>query len=434
MGIELITVILFGGMVALLFMGVPAVFAIGSISLLLTLLLRGPIALYTLATTAYGTITNVTLLAIPMFTLMATLLIYSGITDRLFQALSYWLSGIRGGLAIVTIVVCTALAMCGGFGPGIITMSLVAIPAMLKRGYDKSLALGSVMAGGLLGDVIPPSIIMIIFAFMTRISVGKLFIAGIIPGLILAFLQMLYILLRCRLNPKLAPRVAEDVTWKMRLVSLKEVILPVLLVFSVLGSIFLGIATPTEAAGVGALGALLCCVVNRTISRKLIRDAGKETFKIIGMVMWIMIAATFLGVLYTSVGARELLLDLVLSLPVNPWVILIGMQIILLILGMFLDDYAIVIIVAPIFMPIATAVGFDPLWFAIVFILNMMLAELSPPFGWALLIVKGCTDPKEVTTAQIWRAVPPFFLIYLFVMFMVIVFPLLAIWLPGKMF
>jgi len=434
MGIELITIILFGGMVALLFMGVPVVFAIGGISLVLTLLLRGPIALYTVVTTTYGTMTSIMLLAIPMFTLMATLLVHSGIADRLFQALSYWLSGIRGGLAVVTLGVCTALAMCSGFGPSIITMSLIAIPAMLKRGYDKSLALGSVMAGGILAPVIPPSIIMIIFAFMTRLSVGKLFIAGIVPGFILAFSHTLYIMLRCRLNPKLAPRVAEDVTWKMRVLSLREVILPVLLILSVLGSIFLGIATPTEAAGVGALGALLCCIINRTFSRKVARDAGKEAFNIIGMVMWVMISATLLGVFYTSVGARELILELVLSWGVSPWVILIGMQIILIILGMFLDDFCIVIIVAPIFMPIAIALGFDPIWFAMVFILNMMLAELSPPFGWALLMVRGCTDPKEVTTGQIWRAVPPFFLIQLLVMILVIAFPPLALWLPGKMF
>jgi len=433
MGIVPITIILFGGMVILLFMGVPAVFAIGGMSIILTFLLRGPTALYTVASTTYGTMTDVTLLAIPMFTLMASFLIKSGIADRLFQALSYWLSGISGGLAIVTIIVSTVLAMCGGFGPGIITMCLIAIPAMLKRGYNKSLTLGSVIAGGLLGDVIPPSTIMIIFGFINRLSVGKLFIAGIIPGLILALSHVLNIWLRCRLNPKLAPRVAGDITWNMRLLSLREVILPVVLVFTILGSIFLGIATPTEAASVGALGALLCCVVNRTICWKLVREAGKETFKITGVVLWIMIAATFFGVFYTSVGARELILELVLTLPVNPWVIIGGMQIILIVLGMFLDDYAIVIIVSPIFLPIATTLGFDPIWFAIVFILNMQLAELSPPFGWALIVVRAMTNPKEITTGEIWRAVPPFALIQLLALIMVIVVPSLALWLPDKM-
>jgi len=268
MGIELITVLLFGGMALLLFFGVPAVFAIGGVSIVLTFWIGGTNALYTLATTTFQQITSMTLLAIPMFVLMANLLIESGIADRLFQSLSYWLSGIRGSLAIVTVLVSTALAMCGGFGPGIITMSLIAIPAMFKRNYDKSLALGSVMAGGVLGDIIPPSIIMILFGYITRLSIGKLFMAGIIPGLMLAISYVLYIVIRCRLQPNLAPKVTEQVTWKIRWVSLKAVILPAALVFIMLGAIFRGIATPTEAAAFGATGALLCCFINRTVSWK----------------------------------------------------------------------------------------------------------------------------------------------------------------------
>lgn len=432
MSIELVTIILFGGMALLLFFGVPAAFAIGGLSVILTLWLWGTKGLYTVATTTYGQITSVTLLAIPMFVLMANLLVHSGIADRLFQALSYWLSGIRGSLALVSVGVCTALAMCGGFGPGIITMSLIAIPAMLKRSYDRSLALGSVIAGGVLGDLIPPSIIMIVFAFITRLSIGQLFMAGVIPGFMLAFLHMLSILIRCRFNPKLAPRVAEDVTWKMRWVSLRAVVLPAALIIIVLGTIFLGIATPTEAAGVGAFGALLCCVINRSISRKMVTESCLETIKITGMVIWILIAATLFGVFYTSVGARDLMLDLVLALPVSPYIVLIGMQVILLILGMFMDDFAIVIICAPIFFPIAVSLGFDPIWFAIVFIINMEIAYLTPPFGWALIMVKGVAPP-EITTADVWRSAPPFLANMFLILIAVIVFPQLALWLPSIM-
>ena len=430
MSIEIITIILFGGMALLLFFGVPAVFAIGGVSIILTIWLGGIKGLYTIATTAYGQVTSVTLLAIPMFVLMANLLVHSGIADRLFQSLSYWLSGVRGGLAVVSVLVCTALAMCGGFGPGIITMSLIAIPAMLKRNYDKSLALGSVMAGGVLGDIIPPSIIMIVFAFMTRLSIGKLFMAGVIPGFLLAGSYVIYILIRCYFQPKLAPRVAETVTWQMRWVSLRAVILPIVLVLVVLGTIFAGIATPTEAAGVGALGALICCVINRTLRWKMVRESCFETIKITGMVLWIMIAANLFGVFYTSVGAQKLLLEIVLTLPVSPWIVLAGMQIILIILGMFMDDFAIVIIAAPIFFPMAVSLGFDPIWFAIVFIINMEIAYLTPPFGWALIMVKG-VSPPEITTAQVWRAAPPFLAIQFFVWIMVMVFPQLALWLPS---
>ncbi len=432
MNIGLITLILFGGMALFLFMGVPVVFAIGALSVVLTLCFWGTQGLYTLAATTYEQITNLGLVAIPMFVLLANFLIHSGIADRLYQTLGYWLSGVRGSLAIVTIAVSTALAMCGGFGPGIITMSLIAIPAMLKRNYAKSLTLGSVMAGGVLGGIIPPSIIMIVYGYITRVSIGKLFMAGAFPGLILAFLHTLYILIRCRLNPELAPRVAEEVTWKMRWVSLREVILPALLVLSVLGIIFRGIATPTEAAAIGAAGALVCCVINRTISWKMIRESCLETIKITGMVMWIMIAANLFRVFFTSVGARTLIMNAVLAIPVSKWFIFGGMQVILLILGCFMDDFAIVVICAPIFYPIAVGLGFDPIWYAIVFIINMEMGYLTPPFGWALIMVKGLAPP-EITTGHIWRSVPPFLFNMLVGWAAVILFPQIALWLPSKM-
>jgi len=431
-GIELITLILFGGMVLLLFMGVPAVFALGGLSVGLTLCLEGPKALYTLASTTFQQVTSMGLLAIPMFVLMANLLIHSGIADRLYKTMSYWLSGVRGSLAVVSVGVSTSLAMCGGFGPGIITMSLIAIPAMLKRDYDKSLALGSGMAGGILGPIIPPSVMMIVFGFVTRVSTGKLFIAGIIPGFIAAGSFVLYILIRCHFNPELGPRVTEEVTWKMRWVSLGAVILPALLVIGMLSVIFMGIATPTEAAGVGATGALLCCVINRTISWKMIRESCLETIKVTGMVIWLMIAANLFRVFFTRVGARTLIIDIVLALPVSPWVILVGMQVILLILGMFMDDWAIIVICAPIFFPIAVNLGFEPVWFAMVFLLNMVIAYLTPPFGWALILTKALSPP-DITTRDVWRSAPPFLVILILVMILVILFPQLTLWLPSKM-
>jgi tripartite ATP-independent transporter DctM subunit len=431
-GIELITGILFGGMVFLLFMGVPAVFAIAGLSIALSLLLEGPKALYILPSTAFQQVTSMGLLAIPMFVLMANLLIHSGIADRLYKTMSYWLSGVKGSLAIVSVGVSTALAMCGGFGPGIITMSLIAIPVMLKRNYDKSLALGSVMAGGILGPVIPPSVMMIVYGFITRVSVGKLFMAGVIPGLMAAGSFALYIWIRCQFRPELAPRVAEEVTWKMRWASLGGVILPAFLVIGMLSIIFLGIATPTEAAGVGATGALLCCVINRTISWKMVRESCLETIKITGMVIWLMIAANLFRVFFTSVGARNLIIEIVVALPVSPWTILVGMQLILLILGMLMDDWAIIVICAPIFFPIALELGFDPIWFSMVFILNMVVAYLTPPFGWALILTKALSPP-DITTRDVWRSVPPFFAILVMIMILVILFPQLVLWLPSKL-
>jgi tripartite ATP-independent transporter DctM subunit len=431
MSIGLSTVLLFGGLLFLLAMGVPVVFALGGISVLITFLLDGTNGLYIIATTTYRQITDPGLITIPLFLLMGNFLIHSGISDRLFKALNLWLSGIRGGLAVVSVGVCVALAMCGGFGPGILTMGLIAVPAMLKHHYNKSLALGSVMAGGVLGEIIPPSIIMIIFAYISRISIGKIFFGGAIPGFITASLYIIYITVRCYLQPDLAPRSDEEANWKARLASLKDIVLPALLVVLVLGSIFLGIATPTEAAGVGAFGSFLICIIYGRLSRKVITTSCLETMKISGMALWILVTATLFGVVYTSAGAQDMLMEIIEGLTVNRWLILVNMQLILLVFGMFMDDYAVLTICAPIFIPIAVMLGFDPTWFAIIFILNMQVAYLTPPFGWALILMKGVAPP-EIHTKDIWRSIPPFVAIQLLVLILTMLFPQLALWLPDK--
>jgi tripartite ATP-independent transporter DctM subunit len=435
MSIEIITVILFGGLLLLLAMGIPVCFALAGITIGLTYFINGPDALYILATTTYSQITSPALMTIPLFLIMGNLLVQSGISERMFTGLSYWFSSLRGVLAIVSILVCVALAMCGGFGPGILTMGLVAVPAMLNHGYNKSITLGSVMAGGVLGIVIPPSIIMIIFAFVARVSVGKLFFGGFVPGFILAGMFVIYILLMGIFKPQGLPKASEDmkVTWAMRWRSLREFFMPSMLIVLVLGSIFTGAATPTEAAGIGAMGALVICILHRRMNWKVLRDSCQETLKITGMALWILIPATMFGVFYTSAGAQDMVMDLIGSLNVNRWLILICMQLILIVFGMFMDDYAIVTICAPIFLPIAKLLGFDPIWFSILFILNMQVAYLTPPFGWALIMMKGVA-PAGVTTRDIWRSVPPFVLMQLLILILVMIFPNIATWLPDKVF
>jgi tripartite ATP-independent transporter DctM subunit len=431
MSIELITLVLFGGMLALLVLGLPITFALGGLTVAMTYFVNGPDALYTVATTTYQQITSPTLLTIPLFLIMGNFLVHSGISERMFHGLSLWLSNVRGGLAIVAILVCVALAMCGGFGPGILTMGLVATPAMLKRGYSSSIALGTVMAGGVLGEIIPPSIIMIIFAFIARVSTGKLFAGGMIPGLILASLFMLYVIVLGFLRPNEMPKVQETVTWSMRWKALYDIFLPGSLVLMVLGSIYFGIATPTEAAAVGACGALLICVIYRRLTAEVLWDSCLDTLKITGMALWILIPATLFGVFYASVGAQQMVMGIVSNLEVNRWVIIGVMMMILLIFGSFMDDFAICTICAPIMLPIAVHLGFDPIWFGIVFVLNMQTAYLSPPFGWALIMMRGVAPP-EVTTSQIWRAVPPFVIMQLLVLALVMIFPELITWLPNR--
>ena len=311
MSTELITLVLFGSIVLSIFFGVPVAFALGGVSVLMTFCFMGSNALYTVVTTAYAQLTETTLVTIPLLVLMGQFLTISGIADRLFQSANFWLSGIRGNLAIVSLTVCVALAMTGGFGPGIITMGLVAVPAMLKRGYNKSLAMGSVMAGGVLGALIPPSIIMIIFAYINQMSIGKLFLGGVIPGLFTALLFALYILIRSYLQPQIAPVSREMVSWKIRWMSLKEILPPVLLIFAVLGSIFSGLATPAEASSIGAIGSLIICLAYGRLSWKLLRNSCRETLKITSMVIWILIGANLFRVFFTGAGAQGMLMGLV---------------------------------------------------------------------------------------------------------------------------
>jgi tripartite ATP-independent transporter DctM subunit len=287
------------------------------------------------------------------------------------------------------------------------------------------------MAGGVLASLIPPSIMMIIYGYIARISIGKLFMGGVLPGFITAAMYIIYVLVRCYLRPELAPKTAVTVTWKKRWASLKYIVAPSLLVVAVLGSIFSGMATPTEASAIGASGAFVICLIHRRMNWQVLTDSCIETMKISGMALWILVTATLFGVVYTNAGAQDMVLNIVTQLHVSRWFVLAIMQMVLLLFGMFMDDYAVITICAPIFTPITQALGFDPLWFAIVFILNMQVAYLSPPFGWALILMKGVAPP-EVTTRDIWTSVPPFVAVQLCVLVATLVFPGMALWLPSK--
>ena len=243
---------------------------------------------------------------------------------------------------------------------------------------------------------------------------------------------MVYVTIRCNLQKDYAPPLKETVTWSLRISSLRDILLPALLIVLVLGSIFFGIATPTEAAGVGATGSFFICIFLKKMSWKVLWDSCRQTMSISGMVFWILIGATLFSVFYTSQGAQSLVTELVSDLNINRWIILAAMQLILLVLGMFMDDYAVVTVCAPIFVPIAIALGFDPIWFSIIFILNMQVAYLTPPFGWALIMMKGVAPP-DITTRHVWQSVPPFVAMQLAVLILVMIFPQLALWLPGKM-
>lgn len=435
MSVGLVTLLLFGSLFLLLGVGMPVAFALAGVTVVYGYFLFGSKAFYIVVTHVYGSMVNAILLAIPLFFLMAHMLQHSGIADDLYGAVHQWMGGLRGGLAIGTVLICTLFAAMSGIsGAATVAMGLIALPAMLKRNYDKRIAVGCIAAGGVLGILIPPSVIMILYAMISRESVGGMFFGGVIPGLLLSSMFIIYIGIRSALQPHLGPPVPpeERANLKQRIISLKSVILPIALVVLVLGSIYTGAATPTEAAGVGAIGAFVCAAILRRLNWRVVIDTIRGTFRVTGMVMWIVAAAAAFTGLYIALGAQALIIEVATGLPVNPWAILIAIQGILFFFGMIMDDFAIVMLCAPIFVPIIKALGFDSLWFGILFIVNMQMAFLTPPFGYNLFYLRGVA-PKEVTMSDIYRSIIPFVGLQALGLAVVMIFPQLALWLPGTM-
>ena len=378
-----LTISLFGMLLFLLSIGVPLVFCFGTTAITFIGLQWGMPALYQIALTAYGEWTSFLLIAVPLFVLMANILERSGVAEDLYDMMYQWLGGIRGGLAMGTIAICAIFAAMSGISAvATVTMGLIALPSMIKRKYDARIAVGSVAAGGTLGILIPPSVIMILYGSLTGASVGKLFIAGLFPGILLALLFMAYIGVRCFISPELGPPVPleERFSWKEKFISLRSAILPVGLIFMVLGLIYLGVCTPTEAAGLGAFGSFLVLIINKRFTWAIVKESLEKTCKLSGMVLWILLGAKCFSQVYTALGASDLIFNLFSSLELNRWIILIGMQIILMIMGMFMDPGGIIMICTPIFVPLAQSLGFDLIWFGILFTINMELGYITPPF------------------------------------------------------
>ncbi len=433
MSTGLISFIVFGALVLLLVMGVPISFALLAIATLGILGVWGPKGLLVLFNTAYGEGTSFLLLAIPLFVFMANILKFSGLADELYEMVHRWMGGLRGGLAMGTVVICAIFAAMAGISSvATVSMGLIALPAMLDRRYNKVMAVGCINAGGALGILIPPSIIMILYGSMAEVSVGQLFAGGILPGILLTIIFVVYIGVRCYLNPALGPAIVERYSFREKLTSLKGVILPVALVALVLGVIYSGVATPTEAAGVGAGGALLTAAVHRRLSWARVKQASMETLQLSAMIFWIIIGAVAFTHFLAYAGIQDMVQAWVLSLEVNRWVIMLTIQAVFFVLGMFLDPAGIILLTTPIFVPIITHLGFDPLWFGILFTINMEMAYITPPFGFNLFILKSVVPPS-ISMADIYRSVGPFVLLQVLCLALVMLWPELATYLPSQM-
>ncbi|WP_299982749.1 TRAP transporter large permease subunit [Desulfobacula sp.] len=426
-------IIVFSSLILLLCLGVPIAFSLCSISTIGIIFTWGPKGLLLLFNSAYAESTSFLLLAIPLFVFMANMLKFSGMGDDLYEVVYRWMGNVRGGLALGTVVICAIFAAMAGISSvATISMGLIALPSMLSRGYQKDLAIGSIAAGGALGILIPPSIIMILYGAMAEVSVGKLFIGGIVPGFLMCLIFMLYIAVRAFFNKDIAPAIKEKFTFKEKLIVLKGVILPIGLVSLVLGVIYLGVCTPTEASAVGAFGAMVCAFIYKKLTWGNLKQSLWATIKINAMVFWLIIGALAFTNFMAYSEIQGLLKASILSLEYSPWVILIAMQLLFFVLGMFLDPAGIIMLTTPIFVPIIVELGFDPLWFGILFVINMEMAYITPPFGFNLFIMKGIVPP-DITMANIYRAIIPFVFLQAICLILVMVFPGLATWLPELM-
>jgi tripartite ATP-independent transporter DctM subunit len=430
-----ITILFFSCLTVVLFLGLPVTFAVGGVSIVFILWQLGLDSLFLLGATTWASWTNYLLITVPMFILMALFLEKSGMANSLYDAMYKWMGILKGGLAVGTIIICAIFAaMAGNSAVGTLTMGLVALPSMFERGYNKQMVIGSVAAGGTLGILIPPSIPMIVYGFLAQESVGQLFMGGVLPGIMLTLMFVGYIVIICMRNPQYGPAISreERATWKEKLTATKSLILPVLLIIMVLGFMYFGITTATEAAGVGAFGAFICVLLYRRFSWKLMHDSLLGTLRLTGMVGWILLSAALFTHVYSSMGAGAYVTQVVAGMEVSKWLILWVMIVIVLIMGCFLDPAGITTITVPVFVPICKALGFDLVWFGIVYVMSIEVGYLTPPFGINLFYMKMLV-PKGITMGDIYAACIPFVVIMIVAIAIVVVFPQLALWLPGMM-
>ncbi|UYG09215.1 TRAP transporter large permease [Halomonas sp. M4R1S46] len=428
------TLLLVGLIFALLVTGLPLAFITGLVALAFTFGWFGPDALPLVTSRVYGFVTEYSLVAVPMFVLMASLLDRSGIAKDLFNAMRVFAGRLPGGVAVQTIVVAFFLAALSGIiGGEIVLLGILALPQMLRLGYDKHLSIGVVCAGGALGTMMPPSIVLIIYGLIASESIADLFTAAITPAVILMLSYIGYVLVRCLKNPAMGPPMSDadrEEGFANRWQALKAIVVPGLIAVLVLGSIYGGVASVTEAAAMGVFGVLLAVVARGEFSLKTMHESLGQTLITCGMIIWIGIGAAALVGVYNLMGGNRFISGMIMGLDVAPIMIILVMMAILLVLGMFLDWIGVAMLTLPIFVPIVEQLGYSPIWFGILFAVNMQVSFLSPPFGPAAFYLKGVAPP-EVSLKDIFVSLLPFIALQLCVLFALLFWPNLAMWLVG---
>lgn len=431
--------IMLGGLFLLMLIGLVTgqelAFVLGGAGVIIGYLAWGDPGISIAMTKVYDQMQSYSMVAIPMFVLMANFLTHSKVADGLFLSIRYLLGPLKGGLGLAVIVVSTVFAATTGIvGASVVTMGMLSIPVLLKCGYKPSLACGMVCAGGSLGILIPPSIMLVSMGSYAEVSVGKIFFAAIVPGLLLSLCYIIYVFIICHIHPEYGPAMSAEelaaMPFRQRVTgSLVNLIPPVILIVGVLGSIFTGWATPTEAAGVGALFALILAVFYKQFSLKMLYDSLIDTAKTTSMVFIILFGASAFTGIFMSLDGNQIIADWVVNMGIGKWGAFAIMMAIVFVLGMFIDWLGIVMIVFPIFLPIMDMFGFDRLWIVAVTAVMLQTCFMTPPFGFALFYIKGIVPP-EIKISDIYKGVIPFILIVITVVVLVTVFPNLVHWLP----
>ncbi len=426
-------ILMFLSMAVLLLTGRHIYAVIGGVASVFSLLLWGKGGVGMAFQASINLMNWYTLLTLPIFIYIGYMFAKTNIADDLYEMIHVWMGPVRGGLAVGTIVLMAIISAINGLSvAGMAVGSTIALPEMLKRNYDKTMLTGVIQAGSSLGILIPPSVVLVLYGMIARQPVGRLWLAGVFPGLLLAGLFVVYILLRCFFQPDLGPIVPREerkVSWIKKIKLLKAAVFPLIIIFSMSGLFFMGVTSIVESSAIGAAVTTIVALIKRRLTWKIMHDVLRETLSISCMFMWVILAALAFGAIFDGLGAVHAIKEIFLNHGFGPWGVIVMMQLSFIVMGMFLDDTAMLIIVAPLYVPLIIKLGFNPIWYGVLYTITCQIAYLTPPFGYNLFLMKAMA-PKEITLSHIYKSVFPFVMVMIACLGLIIAFPGIATWLP----
>ena len=439
MSYEMIALLMFSSMMVMLLTGQRVFGAIGFVGAVFSLFLWGDGGSEMPFNAAFVLMNWYPLLTLPLFIFMGYMLSESGIAGDLYRMFHVWMGPLNGGLAIGTVILMVAISAMNGLSvAGMAVGASIALPEMLRRGYDKVMVTGVIQAGSSLGIMIPPSVVLVLYGMIARQPVGQLWLAGVFPGLLLAGLFIIYITIRCKLQPHLGPALPVEerrgISWSEKFSLLRAGILPLVIIFSMTGLFMLGVTSLVESSAVGAGAATLAALFKGRLTRKVLDDTLHKSLRVSCMFMWVILAALCFGAVFDGLGAVHAIESLFLEeWDLSPWEVLIMMQLSYIIMGMFLDDTAMLVIVAPLYVPLVISLGFNPIWYGVLYTVTCQIAYMTPPFGYNLFLMRAMA-PKEITLVDIYRSIIPFVLIMTLGLALIMLYPQIALWLPNLIY